>query len=739
MSASANPLVSEEHSYGTQQGRERPQSIARRITQDDAIGAESFMASVHEHRSPYNFAYLVEIFGRQFTRTLVDAWSVEFVNDQPATTVKRASILKKFLKDLARLAARDETSVQRVVYEALSGRRALQVDSRAFHDVTAAFCDRLHKRDDQSIVRSASTRTRNNLINGLSSVLNHLSKHNVFPIGHRLRSIPVGPFEPRTLTFAEISIAGPMDCSDPRKAFLVLLRDPALSQMLNIPTDGVLTMSVATLTESWMKVMSLRVDALRACAVADLEEEFKVFEEGSALRQRTDLPPRDVILDALNAWSSRAGIDALLEPLENGKWGILPGSPEQRLLGLLVTVMSQDYESNFNVRDLDWRLARAMCLCGGLGQITRRFEATPAAYTAAQTIVLIDTLFNPSVCDRLAADLLPMPKGGQRQMQICTVEAMKRRANNKFVTAKLIDDEVSQIDIGRGDRKRSGVWAIRMWLAMSKPIRDRAKTEGQGLEKYLWILPRGGNKYRGLICRPDNTTAWAWWNNFKEKHRDDPLIGRLPIDRNMIRISCLQIRSGPTATSSRLMQILAQHASSRTTSSYARTSVMDAVLAEQIRIFQDLLQGAAGYRISEMAGILNLTEDEVLTRRNLALQTGLGFFCADPIAGTRPGTRIGEQCDRLEDCPVCPLRKFVPNPEALKALWLWGKALRDQCDHWMASNPERWKTIWLPWLAIVTVTEEKLNGGRFRVQFERAVAIASKQLAAGKLQVPVLW
>ncbi len=640
----------------------------------------------------------------------------------------------------------------------LAGLAGRKMDHDAYSDATSAFCARLHDLGDDSISDSKSKRTRNGIINGLGSTLTILSKYGLLPIDHGMTAIRTGPFEPRVLTVAEVAADGDLDSSDPRAAFAILLRNPTLAQRLGLPAGEVPPMGAQELAETMVKVIELRLGALRDCAVGDLEAEVALFEAGEALVSRVDLPSPAQIEAAVISCPKSEGTVGILDRLERSPWAVLPGTPQQRLLGYMIRYMAPRFRGIFNPSLLPWKIADALRTCGGMQLVTRHLEGTMSAKTAAHLIVLIDTMFNVSVCDRLAGDPFT-GRVSRGRAEIATLEAIKARAGGKIVHGKiLVDDglekqsaaavsdeksdaesEAHFLEVKRVDGRRSGWWAINVWLKLSKPLRDRSEREGGDAHLYLWLLPEGGERHRGQVRRPHFTSDWAAWQKFIRRHADDPIIGGLPITREMIRISCLQARSGSDADSGLVMPFLAQHASPRTTHSYGSTAWMEAVLAEQIRGFQNLLEAAAGAEIADIAQILGIDPKVALARRELALQTGLGFFCADLLAGERPGTVKGEACDKLEDCPRCRLRRFVPNPEALRALWLFGEALRGARTEWEATKPDRWRAIWLPWLAIVTATENVLVAGRFKIRWERAAAAAAEGVRSGSDSLPVLW
>jgi hypothetical protein len=716
----------------------------RRRGQNHIHEFPEYVMRIPGHESPYDLAEVAKLAGERFCRQLVDIWPDIFCAEIQATTEKRRSVMLLFLRQIAKVAQADASTPEAAL---LSGLLEAKVEPLSYAKATASFCARLHDRSDLSIIASTNKRTRNNTINSLGSTFTMLASRGVLPLDHGMTAIMTGPFEPRTLTIAEVSEEGELDRSDARAALSSLLRNTVLAEKMGMGCDQPAILSIQEFSDAMIRILNLRLSALRDCAVADLEAEESVWLQGLQLMARTDLPTPYDFGVALQNWRQKDGIDALLDKLEISRWSKLPGSPRERLTGLVVRAMAPHYTGTFEVRNLDLKLAAAMRECGGLRVITRYFEGTMPAKTAAHLIVLIDTMFNVSVCDRMAAK----PFTGRTlrgKTEVATVEAIKRRANYKKVQGVILDspedDSEEQSDtcfleVKRVDKRPSSVWAINTWLKLSEAIRRRAEQDGSDTHLYMWILPEGGKRHRGKIRQPHFTTDNAAWHEFMEKHKSDPIIGGLPITREMIRISCLQARSGGDENSGLLMPRLAQHANPRTSHGYGDTPWGEALLNAQIRTFQDILEAAASSDIEDIAKVLNIPAAAVLARRDLALQNGLGFFCADPLAGERPGTSKGVPCDRLEDCPACRLRRFIPNPEALEALWLFHKTLREERPSWEATRPARWKAIWLPWLAIVMATENVIQSGRYRPKYEKAAADAAERLASGTVSLPVLW
>jgi hypothetical protein len=75
-----------------------------------------------------------------------------------------------------------------------------------------------------------------------------------------------------------------------------------------------------------------------------------------------------------------------------------------------------------------------------------------------------------------------------------------------------------------------------------------------------------------------------------------------------------------------------------------------------------------------------------------------GFGCADPLAGTAPGTRRGELCTNFMGCFTCPNAIITPDPATLARLLQAREHLRAASA---ALHPARWQAFYAPQLRIL--------------------------------------
>lgn len=145
----------------------------------------------------------------------------------------------------------------------------------------------------------------------------------------------------------------------------------------------------------------------------------------------------------------------------------------------------------------------------------------------------------------------------------------------------------------------------------------------------------------------------------------------------------------------------------------------------QIRKFQDAFETIVLANMRDVALRLGLSDDELERRLEMIRPTGLGTFCS---SGGGRDDQAGA-CTTLDCWNDCPHLLIVAEVEAIAALQLWQKSLREAQADWERDRPERWEQVWLPWLCLADVVEEKLvrgsGVGTWRAASDRATEISS--------------
>ena len=128
----------------------------------------------------------------------------------------------------------------------------------------------------------------------------------------------------------------------------------------------------------------------------------------------------------------------------------------------------------------------------------------------------------------------------------------------------------------------------------------------------------------------------------------------------------------------------------------------------KIRHFQDSLEALVTKNLDAAARKLRLPRHIFEKRVAALVRTGLGPFCADPLG--RPGND-GRECTTFDCWNDCPQMIIIAEVQAIAALQLWQASLRSVQAEWERDRPERWAEVWLPWMCLADVVEEKMARG----------------------------
>jgi hypothetical protein len=666
----------------------------------------------------YDFGSLIPLYGSGFTSRLLDAFTRAYVLSTPSTTERRALQLKRFLKAVATLAVEPDIEDCAVVrfHSALAEGRHGAITREDMVDAVEAFASRVRDIRDRSIVSTDNKLTRQRILEGLSSVLRGLAQNGFWPDIGSVRGL-----------------RDPLKHCNNIPALGELTREGERQDVEGEPADSYLAMTERSRN---------RLLALREHLESALLEEKQAFDRREVLIQRSDLPSLADLRRAVDELTD-FGNPRRVSPYPTLVQACFPLDDDEKRLASLLKYLDAVYLGIFKFHDLPYGLRRVVRTCGGTAAVMRHFEGGGRALAAAYGIVSIDTGLNVQPLDDIAGE----PFVGtmhQGKMKLRLISATKNRANfetvdgfiEEQIEADVLEEQIKVPRVLRGTRI-SAVQAIEIWRKLSEPMRVRALKAKSGHAKYLWIIRRGDSPTD--VRRYSHVTFIAWWTGLLAEVREDPVIGGLPIQRRMIRTTIIQLRQVDHDGDARLVALLSNHGSARTTNAhYLNRRHIRRMLDEKIREFQKYFEAAVAGDQPQRAEQLGLSSQEFSRRRKHAVDTGLGFLCADPEAGVQPGTK-GSTCSKLECCPDCPLMRFVPREESLEALALFRRSLEAAQDEFIARNVGRWVRVWLPALALCLAIYEILMSGSKKRMLERADRAAAEGLAAGRLVLLRIW
>lgn len=644
----------------------------------------------------YDFSFLIPVYGLTFVDRFSSAWASEFSLDNVKSCQKRFYSIRRFLLWVPQFVGLLRQADQFV--DAMTS--DTDISLRHMTELVDAYAARLRDLNCFDIMQSKNPKSRSGQIETLSSTLQRLANQEIWPNPGPIRGISKKRFRPsNTKSFGEAN-------SKDRSELEAGVREEiAAVDALNIE----------------------RLDALRGFLQADLKEYYSLFQRGQELLKQ---PPPICIEEILEAFGSEQVAPVVPIPA----WAD-PKSKEfqDHALPCLLHWIQQVHKGRIKTSGFPSRVQKVMSALGGHNAILSHFEGTGEALFAAHTIILIDTGFNAQTCDDLPFDPFVGSAVKGKQM-IETITARKRRANGGIVEAVLPFDTFELPSVMKG-QNISGVHAIQIWQELSRPIRLRSSSPS--IKNKLWILPQGSNNF-GFV-RPYTSAAFhGWWARLLVRLKQHPILGELAITRRMIRQTVLQISSNKNKLSYLVPQALASHSSASTTYKYLSNVWFKEQLDQQIRKFHALWESTFLRDIEVFAEEVGISETELLRRRGLAAETGLGFLCSDALEITQNRSQ-SPTCTEIEGCATCDLRKFIPTESALQSLYLTNKSLASQASGFQAQNPDRWIAVWMPFFALTEALASKLAKSRYRAKWKAAKSIVDKKLETAELELIRLW
>lgn len=343
---------------------------------------------------------------------------------------------------------------------------------------------------------------------------------------------------------------------------------------------------------------------------------------------------------------------------------------------------------------------------GGLYSIIPMLHPDLDAVRAVLTLYLIDTGANVSVGRMLDRDCLEVSDAeGHRR-----ITGYKARAKGKPIIVDL--PEAS-----------STVRAIEWLLSASSPLQARAASDNNK----LFLGRKGGGS---TLIEQDAYRAW-----FKRFCESTPALENIHLVPNMLRPSVLLHASlsndGRLATG----MAIGQHGLSDT-QGYQQKWPTRLLYDENIRRFHTVFETLVMSSIDDAAIKLNITTEQFEARMGNLRATGLGTFCRDGRG--RPGEAT-TTCSKLDCWNDCPNLLIVAEVEAISLLQLWQASLREVQAEWERDRPERWDHVWLPWLCLTDVVEEKMARGPLLKIWRSALKRTVEQSTQANYVPPKPW
>jgi hypothetical protein len=459
-------------------------------------------------------------------------------------------------------------------------------------------------------------------------------------------------------------------------------------------------------------ILERRLVALHSHAKAIVDTAIEAYERGRELLSLSKIDGANFeqayLGDTLSLNGRSQLVHALFPPANDSAEGQAEqgianflGLIEQRFGG--IPPLGHDNSNNdsygqfFAKRYLDY---------GGLRSIAPMLNPGPDTIGAVLTLYLVESGANVSVGRTLNRECIQTSDlDGYRR-----ITGHKARARGKPIYIDLPETS-------------SAVCAMTWLLSASGRLQATANKDSDRL-----FLMRIGRSVE--LMTPHWYTNW-----FKKFASSSPGLEDIALVPSMIRPSVLLLAAlsndGRLATG----MAIGQHGVT-VTQGYQQKWPTRLLYDENIRRFQAAFETIVMSGVADAAARLGITTDQFAARLGNLRETGLGTFCKDQRG--RPGEQHAT-CSTLDCWNDCPNLLIVAEVEAVAALQLWQRSLREAQPEWERDRPERWDQFWLPWLCLTDVVEEKMVRGPLIKIWMSAQRRAAEIFAQPSYAPPLPW
>lgn len=644
-----------------------------------------FVFHVPGHIHGYHLTQLLPYYGTRFCQRIADAWSrsAVFAGRQTSQnyfkSVRRALLLIAFNGTIGK-------DSERRILEGFRDKSDWTPTVKDWEQAVVNLSAAILNPEDDSFIASQNPASRNKKLESLRVGFRWLSNAKMIPPDVE----PQGRLEDRknapSRCLATLSLeAGRLDLSG------LSLKDAA---------------------QAFADRNREMIDEIRRCLWAEMRHNFQLFRIGEEMMGAGGLPTVeqvDVHLQTVTRGACRRGtafeelklggqqkVAMALKLLRHRATGGGFACGEEKMLSFVASVI--------NHRDAQ-----------------PYFEATLETANAAFHLALIDTGGNIQPIEDLPLSLyLGPPKNGKQQVRVS-----KTRSGSRNAKVTLGHDlYLTKRDSGGVP---SGVDIVETWKTLTYSM--RAETGPTATRLWLWREP---GKIR---VGTTNVASDDRWKAFLRRVADNPLIGGLPITRQILRTAVANSRLNEGDFDFRIIKALMGHSADATTFEYMSEGGVRAFLNNLILQFLNAWEAISTLGIDDVARHLGISEDELQRRRRLGLDNGLLFAATSGAAQSNNSSKADEKPELL----VPTAKIFSVTTESLIALELARRALQAQMEKLISTNPTRFLRKWVPWLAIVEGYCQKLESTGHRVKFRKARERVDRDLASGHLHLPLLW
>lgn len=431
-------------------------------------------------------------------------------------------------------------------------------------------------------------------------------------------------------------------------------------------------------------VLERRLDSLKSHATAIVDAAVKQLERGQELLSLSDINGEAFEAAYLGSERDRYNRQQLTRTFFSIAESSTKRSSERGLANFLALIRQRHAgvppvgHARKEARAYGQFFAKRYLEYGGIMKIAQLLGPDSNAVAATLTLYLLESGANVSVGRTLDRECVEESDLDGH----CRITGHKARAKGRPIIVDLPEQS-------------SAVRAMK-WLISAS---DVMKSASSGESDRLFLVR---NRGRVNLMSP---YAYTYW--FQRFAASTPGLHGIKLVPSMIRPSVLLHAALSNDGRLAVGKAIAQHGLV-VTQGYQQKWPTRLPYESNVRRFQTALESIIVSNVESAASKLGITITQFEARIANLRETGLGTFCRDDRGRS---SEPGKTCSTLDCWNDCPHTLIVAEVEAIAALQLWQRTLRAVQPSWERDHPERWDEVWLPWLCLCDVVQEKMVRG----------------------------
>jgi hypothetical protein len=467
----------------------------------------------------------------------------------------------------------------------------------------------------------------------------------------------------------------------------------------DLPDDPVLAVRL---------VLERRLDALRSHATAIVDAAAKELERGRELLSLSDIDGEAfeaAYMDSERNQYNRQQLTRTFFPIAETS---IDGKSGRGLANLLALIRQRHAgvppsgHAKKETRAYGQFFAKRYLEYGGLTRIAQLLGPDSNAVAATLTLYLIESGANVSVGRTLDRECMQESDLDGH----CRITGYKARAKGKPIIVDLPETSPA-------------IRAMKWLISASEEMKSASSSDSTRL---FLVRIRG----RAYLIPPHFYTNW-----FRGFAASTPRLHGLKLIPSMIRPSVLLHAALSNDGRLAVGRAIAQHGLV-VSQGYQQKWPTRLLYESNVRRFQTAFETIIVSNVEGAASKLGITVAQFEARIGDLRETGLGTFCRDDRGRS---SEPGKKCLTLDCWNDCPHTLIVAEVEAIATLQLWQRTLRAAQPSWERDHPERWNEVWLPWLCLTEVVEEKMVRGPL-IKIWNAAAKRADEMSAQQGYAP---